>query len=774
VVDELLPEGIALPDAERMHSSHWGSFLARSEGGQIRVRPNTRDPEPSQLLRNIPDALRHRSRVARPAIRRGWLTSGPGADDRRGDDSYVEVSWDEALGRLADELGRVRSEHGNGAIFGGSYGWSSAGRFHHAQSQIHRFLNCIGGYVSSVNTYSSGASEVLLPHVMGSFWNGRSGLDWDEIERATELVVAFGGMAPKNSEVGAGGVGRHIAQQALRGARRRGAEFLLVSPLRDDLAAEIGHEWLAAVPGTDTALMLALAFVLLDEDLLDRDFLDRCCVGFDIFELYLRGQPDGIPKSPAWAAPITGVAASEIGRLARRMAAKRTLITVSLSLQRAEYGEQPVWMGMVLAAMLGAIGREGSGYLHGLGALANVGKPLPVTSTPALPQGENRVREFIPVARIADMLLHPGAAFDYNGRRLAYPDIRLVYWAGGNPFHHHQDLGRLRRAFARPDTIVVHEQYWTATACHADIVLPATLTLERNDIGGVSDDAVVTAMHRIVDPATDARDDYAILGDLSVRMGVADAFTEGRSADQWVRWLYEGLRTRLAEKGHPSPDFESFWEQGELILPTIDDGARIRRFREDPANHPLATPSGRLEIFSETIASFAYADCPGHPVWLPPIEGAGSAGADRFPLQLVANQPRGRLHSQLDFGARSLETKAEGRERLRITPADAARRGIADGDVVRVFNDRGAFLAAADVSDQLRGGVVQCPTGAWYDPVDGLCVAGNPNSVTRDAGTSRLAQASTGQLCLVEVERFTGAIPAGRGHAAPRFTGVPS
>ena len=173
---------------------------------------------------------------------------------------------------------------------------------------------------------------------------------------------------------------------------------------------------------------------------------------------------------------------------------------VSHSLQRAEHGEQPVWMGAVLAAALGQIGLPGGGYAYALGAIAYYGRRNNAVPLPTLPQGRNGVAEFIPVARIADMLLNPGGTYRYNGKTLTYPDIRLVYWAGGNPFHHHQDLNRLRRAFAQVDTLVVHELGWTATARHADFVLPATMTLEREDIGGSSNDPLLVPMPRIAPP----------------------------------------------------------------------------------------------------------------------------------------------------------------------------------------------------------------------------------------------------------------------------------
>ena len=395
---------------------------------------------------------------------------------------------------------------------------------------------------------------------------------------------------------------------------------------------------------------------------------------------------------------------------------------------------------------------------------------------PTLPTGHNSITDFIPVARIADMLLQPGEPFDYNGQRLAYPDIRLVYWAGGNPFHHHQDLGRLRRAFARPDTVIVQDSVWTASARHADIVLPATITLEREDVGASAGDPLVVAMHRAVAPYSEARDDHEIFAGLAERFGTAEAFTEGRSARQWLEHIYEPTRRALQERGINAPAFDEFWEAGELVLPTLPwEGGIIRAFRRDPVAAPLPTPSGKIEIACATIAGFGYADCPGHPAWLPPVEGAGSSAAARFPLQLIANQPATRLHSQLDFGATSLASKIKGREPVRIHPQDAAARGIGDGDIVRLYNERGAYLAGAVLSDALRPGVVQLSTGAWYDPADPaaerpFCVHGNPNVLTHDAGTSRLAQGCSGQLTLVEISVSTGRCHASR-HSTRRPEG---
>ncbi|WP_342133678.1 molybdopterin-dependent oxidoreductase, partial [Hydrogenophaga sp. OTU3427] len=239
----------------------------------------------------------------------------------------------------------------------------------------------------------------------------------------------------------------------------------------------------------------------------------------------------------------------------------------------------------------------------------------------ALSQGDNGIQDFIPVARITDMLLHPGEAFDYNGKRHTYPHIRLAYWIGGNPFHHHQDLNRLAQGLRQLDTFVVHESAWTATARFADIVLPATLTLEREDLGGTPTDPLLVAMHRIAEPHGLARDDYDIFCDLAQRLGRLEAFSEGRNAHEWVVELYERTRRAWQDKGVELPDFPAFWAGGEFPLPqAADDGGVLRAFRNDPMGKPLLTPSGKVQISSPRIASFGYADCPGHPTWLPPVD----------------------------------------------------------------------------------------------------------------------------------------------------------
>ena len=771
------PRGPTLRDVTRRttHGSHWGSFSVDVEGGVVTgVVPHASDTDPSPLLANVADTARSRARVLHPTVRRGWWEDGPGPDERRGADEWLEVPWADVLERVGVELRRVVDTYGPAALYAGSYGWASAGRFHHSQSQLRRFTGLLGGATVSVGTYSLGAAERILPHVVGSaeeVWRGATA--WPVIAAHTDTLVAFGGVPAKNAFVAPGGVTDHAVGSYLRQAAARGMRLELFSPLRDDAPEGLDARWHPLRPGTDVAVMLGLAYVLLDEGLADLGFCARYCEGTDRLVDYVLGRRDGVTKTPAWAEAISEVPAADLVAVARRMAAGRTMVTSSWSLQRARHGEQPVWMSIALAALLGQIGLDGGGFGHGYSSLADIGGGRARIPMPGLPGFGHAHDSWIPVARVSDMLLNPGGSYDFDGKRRSYPDIRMVYWAGGNPFHHHQDLNRLRRALRRPDTFVVHEPFWTATARHADVVLPATITLERNDLAAGRGDGRLIAMQRALDPVGEARNDHDIFAGLSDVLGFGDLFREGRDEEGWLRWMYDKLRKRLVTAGIQSPEFDEMWAAGELSLPAADDNRVLfSSFRTDPVAHPLRTPSGRIQLRSEVIDGFGYADCPGSPEWLEPDEWLGSSRRSRFPLHLIANNPATRLHSQLDPGRTSRASKVAGREPIRMHPADAAARGLVAGDVVRVANDRGACLAGLVVTDIVRPGVVQLSTGAWYDPDDPaaampLCVHGNPNVLTPDVGTSALAQGCSGQHALVEVQRAEGPLPPVRAWDPP-------
>jgi biotin/methionine sulfoxide reductase len=756
------------------HGSHFGSFDAVVEGGRlVGVRPFARDPFPGSLLQSIPDAVHSAARIDRPYVREGWM-KGERRGSARGGDRFVPVSWDEAIRLVAEETARIRGAHGHASVLGGSYGWSSAGRFHHARTQLHRFLGLGGGFTAQVTNYSYGAGMTLMPHILGTneVIQGRT-TDWAAICAHTKLMLCFGGLPLKNGLVTSGGSGAQEYVPWMKAAAEAGVRFVNISPFRGDTAEFLGAEWVPIRPGSDAAMMLAMAHVILAAGRADRDFLARHAVGFERFAPYVRGETDGVPKTPEWAEALTDVPAATIRRLALEATGQPTMCTATWSLQRAEHGEQPWWALVALAAMLGGIGKPGQGIAFGYGSMNGMGTPRPDVPGCAGVSVRNPCGAYIPVSRITDLLERPGGIMQYNGRDLLLPDIRMIWWAGGNPFHHHQDLNRLLRGWNRSDTVVVLEPWWTSVARHADIVLPATTTLERNDIGSGSRDRFVRAMHQAIAPVAQARNDWDILADVADQLGYRAAYTEQRDEMAWLDHLYGNWRRACAERGIDVPDFATFWDQGYVELPPPERPfTQFAEFRADPAENPLDTATGKVEIFCETIASFGYEEVPGHPVWREPREWLGGELAQKFPLHLLSFQPFTRLHGQLDVGRVAAANRVQGREPILMHPDDAAARGLVDGQAVRIFNDRGAVCGGLRVSAEIRPGVVAMATGAWWNPAvpgstDSPCLHGNPNVLTQDVGTSRLGQGSAAQSCLVEIEAWQGALPPVTVHAPP-------
>lgn len=225
------------------------------------------------------------------------------------------------------------------------------------------------------------------------------------------------------------------------------------------------------------------------------------------------------------------------------------------------------------------------------------------------------------------------------------------------------------------------------------------------------------------------------------------------------------------------PDFESFWNgSGYVEFPVPADAKNYVKhadFRADPVKNPLGTPSGKIEIYSNTIADFKYDDCPPHPTWIEPTEWLGGTKAEKYPLHVVSPHPQYRLHSQLDNTVLRQAYEIGAREPIWINSENAKARGILDGDVVRVFNDRGSVLAGAFLTPRVRAGVVVLHEGAWYDPerpgeIGTPCKHGLINVLTLDKGTSKLAQGNIANTALVQVEKYGGPLPAITAFEAPQ------
>ncbi|MEM7443111.1 MAG: molybdopterin-dependent oxidoreductase, partial [Pseudomonadota bacterium] len=623
---------------------HWGAFEADVRAGRLNAtRPWPGSGADPEMIGALPELVYSDKRILRPHIRESWLRLGHRAGGSgRGSDKMMPVDWDTALNLVAAEIARVHDQYGHDALFAGSYGWSSAGRFHHARSQVRRFFGALGGFIDQTGNYSWGAAQIILQEVLGSN-DAVSGAAtaWDSIAGNTDLLVAFGGLNPKNWKVTSGGAGSHHMPDHVRRAAAKGTHFVVLSPFADDIPDGLEATWIAPRPGTDTAIMLALAAEMVARGRADRGFLERFTSGADRFLAYLAGDKDGVPKSLAWAAEIADVDEEALWQLADRLEQGRVMLTASWSLQRARYGEMTYWALIGLAAVLGQIGQPGGGFTFGYGSLNAVGEGAIKGLVPSLPNCSNDAGTTIPVARIADMLERPGETIPFRGSRVRLPHARLIYWAGGNPFHHAQDLFRLQRLWQRPETIIVHEQVWTATAQRADIVLPATTSLERCDIGGSSRDRHVFYMPKLIEPVGEARSDFDIFRALSDRLGVAERYAENRDEAAWLAHLWGDRRRAAQARGIEAPRFDELKRRNVWSVPKPDrPEILLEAFRRDPDGAPLATPSGRIELTSSRIAGYNLVDLPPHPAWLDPWEDEANPGG--FPL--LSRQPRRFLH----------------------------------------------------------------------------------------------------------------------------------
>lgn len=782
------------PGRWKITGSHWGAMRARVYGGKVvEIKPFEQDQHPTDMLNGIQGLIYSPSRIRYPMVRYDWYLKRHHSDTRqRGDNRFIRVTWDEALDLFYQELERIQTSYGPWALFAGQSGWRQTGQLHSCGNHMQRAIAMHGNSVKKVGDYSTGAGQTILPYVLGSTEVYAQGTSWSKILDHSKVVILWASDPVKNLQVGwncetheAYGYLEQLKQKSAAGDIR----VISIDPVRSKTQKYLNCEQQHVNPQTDVPFMLAIAHTLYTEQLHDAKFLDTYCLGFDDFLPYLLGTGDDqTEKTPEWAAAICGVEVDEIRALARLMASNRTQLIFGWCIQRQQHGEQPYWMGAVLAAMLGQIGLSGGGisYAH---HYSSIGVPSSGASGPGgfprnvdkfkKPQHESEdfkhYSSTIPVARWVDALLEPGKEIEYNGAKVVYPDIKMLVMSGCNPWHHHQDKNRMKLAFQKLETVVAVDFTWTASCRFSDIVLPACTQFERNDIdlyGSYSGKGVI-AMQKLVDPLFQSKTDFEIFTGLCKRFGRDKEYSRKQNEMEWLESLYEACRKANQPK-FPMPAFRKFWREGYVEFGAGKPWVRHADFREDPEINSLGTPSGFIEIFSRKIARFGYDDCQGHPMWFEKSERShGGPGSDRYPIWMQSCHPDQRLHSQLcDSEAYRATYTVQGREPVFISPKDAKARRIKDGDLVRVYNDRGQLLAGARVSDDYAPGVIRIQEGAWYGPVDetigALDTYGDPNTLTQDIGTSRLAQATSANTCLVEIEKFIGKAPAVTAFGGPQ------
>ena len=654
----------------------------------------------------------------------------------RGAGEFERISWDEALETVARELKRVRDTYGPAAIL---FKWSGGDTSVLHNSMCHyRALNMIGGCSEVWGTFSFDGGLFAELATYGTVDTGNTRDDFLN----SRLIIMWGwnpSVTIQNTNTA-----WYLAQ-----AKEAGVRIVSIDPRYTESNATFSDQWIPIIPGTDAAMLIAMAHVIIKENLQDQKFLDTCTVGFSQFKHYVLGLEDGIPKTPAWAEAITGVPAATIEGLAREYAVtKPAALIAGIGPGRTAYGEQYHRAAMVLAAMTGNVGIHGgssggrSWPTAGPTAYFSLGRgmrpprnPVEANAPPrknALPSsGVAMRRGQVNTAKMSDAIL--------KGKAGGYPaDYKLLYLVDTDYPNQYLNVNKAIQALKKLEFVVVFEQFMTPGARFADVLLPTGTSLEKNDIALDGATGFYGYMNKAIDPPGEAKTHLQISIELAAKLGIPD-FND-KTEDEWLREIVKGSKDVT--------EYDTFKKDGIYKLRMSEPFVAFKAQIDDPVNNPFPTPSGKIEIYSQRLADMNDPEIPPVPKYIETWESRNDMMARKYPLQLVTTHIMRRAHSQYENLPWLCELQPQA---MSMNVSDAQARSIKDGDMVRVFNSRGEMVIPVKVTERIMPGVVDIPQGAWYDPDEkGIDRGGCCNVLTRDEHSPGGAYCSNTTLVQVE------------------------
>lgn len=658
---------------------------------------------------------------------------------RRGEGNFTRISWDEATTIIAGELQRITKKYGARSRYV-NYGSGIIGTLSE-KAFFKRLLSVYGGgFLDATNSYSNACVSAATPYTFGSNMTSGSRDNWLH----SKLIILWGHNPAETS------FGTNTAYYLLK-AKENGARIIVVDPRCSDTAAAFADQWIPLLPTTDNALMDAMLYVMITEEIYDKAFVDKYCLGFaenrmpagipphNSLSSYILGLSDGTPKTPAWAEKITRVPAETIVHLAREYATNKPAALIQgWGPQRHAYGEQPVRGAAALAAVTGNIGILG-GWAAGSG-------DYPRIRLASIPY-EKANNKNIPVFTWPEAVLAGELKF-------------MASLAGNCLINQHADINATKLMLQDEslcEFILVSDEFMTASAKFADILLPSTNFLERTDLAsgkGYSDYIVLQS--KAVEPEFERRDGYDWMTDVARKLGVETGFTQGKTSLDWVRYIID--KTREDE-----PSFPTYEELAKTGIYYKSEQKTVIPFREqieDPAAHPFPTPSGKIELFSPRLYALNNpGEIPALPKYIASWEGPEDPLRKEYPLQLIGWHSKRSTHSTLANSAWLAEAAPH---ELWINPEDAEARQLKNGERVHVYNQRGRLAVNIKITSRIIPGVVAMPQGAWYDPDEqGVDQGGCINTLTKYHPTP-LAKGNPQHTNLVQIEKIVEKFKEGR------------